>query len=87
MSGSEAIAMRDEQQMTKREEALAREQRALEALGEENARLNREIDSKKRTDPRDDNGDSKYARKRKFCAANGVWGFEVPEPKPWKGGA
>ena len=32
----------------------------------------------------DENGDSKYARKRIWCAKNGVWGFEVPEPKPWK---
>ena len=30
------------------------------------------------------NGDSRYARKRKWCISNGVWGFEVEEPKPWK---
>jgi len=28
-------------------------------------------------------GESKYARKRKYCIKNGVWGFEVPYPKPW----
>lgn len=29
-------------------------------------------------------GKSKYARKREWCARNGVFGFEVLEPKPWK---
>lgn len=29
-------------------------------------------------------GDSNYARKKAYCRKNGVWGFEVPEPKPWK---
>jgi hypothetical protein len=29
-------------------------------------------------------GDSRYARKRQWCIKNGVWGWEVPEPKPWK---
>lgn len=29
-------------------------------------------------------GESNYARKRKYCHKNGVWGFEVPFPKPWK---
>lgn len=29
-------------------------------------------------------GDSQYARKRAFCLKNGVWGFEVLPPKPWK---
>jgi hypothetical protein len=29
-------------------------------------------------------GDSLYARKRQWCIKNGVWGFEVSEPKPWK---
>jgi len=28
-------------------------------------------------------GDSHYARKRDYCRKNGVWGFEVPFPKPW----
>jgi hypothetical protein len=27
---------------------------------------------------------SKYARKREWCARNGVFGFEILEPKPWK---
>jgi hypothetical protein len=26
---------------------------------------------------------SKYARKYDYCTRNGVWGFEVPAPKPW----
>lgn len=29
-------------------------------------------------------GDSRYARKRKYLARRGLWGWEVPEPKPWK---
>ena len=29
-------------------------------------------------------GNSNYARKASYCRGNGVWGFEVPEPKPWK---
>lgn len=29
-------------------------------------------------------GDSQYARKKTYCHKNGVWGFDVPEPKPWK---
>jgi hypothetical protein len=28
-------------------------------------------------------GESRYARKRKYCVKNNVWGFEVPFPKPW----
>ena len=28
-------------------------------------------------------GQSRYARKAKYCQKNGVWGFEVPAPKPW----
>jgi len=27
---------------------------------------------------------SDYARRRDFCRKNGVWGFQVSEPKPWK---
>jgi len=29
-------------------------------------------------------GESNYARKRKYCIKNGVWGWEVLAPKPWK---
>ena len=29
--------------------------------------------------------ESNYARKKAYCRKNAVWGFEVPEPKPWKG--
>lgn len=29
-------------------------------------------------------GESQYARKKAYCHKNGVWGFEVPEPKPWR---
>lgn len=29
-------------------------------------------------------GESKYARKRVYLARHGLWGSEVPEPKPWK---
>jgi hypothetical protein len=32
----------------------------------------------------DGGGESQYARKKAYCHKNGVWGFEVPEPKPWK---
>ena len=28
-------------------------------------------------------GESRYARKAEYCRTHGVWGFEVPEPKPW----
>jgi hypothetical protein len=28
--------------------------------------------------------ESKYGRKKAWCAKNGKWGWEVPEPKPWK---
>jgi hypothetical protein len=31
-----------------------------------------------------DSSDSNYGRKKAYCAAHGVWGWEVPEPKPWK---
>lgn len=27
---------------------------------------------------------SNYSRKLSYCARNGVWGWEVPEPKPWR---
>lgn len=36
------------------------------------------------TKSKDEKPESNYARKRKWCARNGKWGFEVPEPKPWK---
>lgn len=26
---------------------------------------------------------SRYARKAKWLARHGLWGFEVPSPKPW----
>lgn len=29
-------------------------------------------------------GRSHYARKRAYCIRNNVWGFNVPEPKPWR---
>ena len=29
-------------------------------------------------------GNSKYGRKRAYCVKNTVWGFDVPEPKPWR---
>lgn len=29
-------------------------------------------------------GASNYARKRAWCLKHGVWGFEVPNPKPWR---
>jgi hypothetical protein len=31
--------------------------------------------------------DSNYSRKSDWTSRNGVWGFEVPEPKPWKKGS
>lgn len=33
---------------------------------------------------REDGGNSNYARKKAYCNKNGVWGWEVEEPKPWK---
>lgn len=32
-------------------------------------------------------GTSRYARKRAYLTKAGLWGFQVPEPKPWKRGA
>lgn len=29
-------------------------------------------------------GESQYARKKKYCDRHGVYGFQVLEPKPWK---
>lgn len=35
--------------------------------------------------PRPDGlGKSKYARKYAWLHAHGMWGFDVPQPKPWK---
>jgi hypothetical protein len=31
-------------------------------------------------------GSSKYARKARYLARVGLFGFQVPEPKPWKSG-
>lgn len=82
--------MHDDSAALNREELAATrleiEKRELEALGEENARLNAAIDAEKakKKDTRDVNGVSRYGRKKAYCAANGVWGWEVPEPKPWK---
>lgn len=33
---------------------------------------------------RNPGGKSRYARKREWLNRNGVHGFEVPNPKPWK---
>ena len=33
---------------------------------------------------RNPGGNSKYARKVQWCRRNGVWGWEVPSPKPWR---
>ena len=30
-------------------------------------------------------GESQYGRKRRYLRANGGWGFEYAEPKPWGG--
>lgn len=30
-------------------------------------------------------GESRYGRKRRYLVVNGGWGFEYPEPKPWRG--
>ena len=30
---------------------------------------------------------SNYAKKHAWCARNGVWGFDVGFPKPWRKGA
>jgi len=30
-------------------------------------------------------GKSKYARKHAYLNKAGLWGFEVPTPKPWQG--
>ena len=29
-------------------------------------------------------GDSKYFRKAEYLRKHDKWGFEVPEPKPWR---
>ena len=29
-------------------------------------------------------GESPYARKRDYLKKTGLWGWQVPEPKPWK---
>jgi len=29
-------------------------------------------------------GKSKYGRKKEYCTANGVFGFQVSDPKPWR---
>ena len=29
-------------------------------------------------------GNSNYARKKAWLKQHGKWGFEVPEPKPWR---
>ena len=31
-----------------------------------------------------DGGQSNYARKARYLKRVGLWGFQVPEPKPWK---
>jgi len=29
-------------------------------------------------------GESQYAKKYAYLNSTGLWGWEVPEPKPWK---
>jgi hypothetical protein len=28
-------------------------------------------------------GESKYGRKKKYCDNHGLFGFQIPDPKPW----
>lgn len=39
---------------------------------------------RKMTKRSDGAGESKYARKKKWLNSNGMWGFDVPSPKPWR---
>lgn len=32
-------------------------------------------------------GESAYARKRDWLTTHGMWGFDVPHPKPWRRGS
>lgn len=38
-----------------------------------------------RNRPGKDGDNSNYGRKRAYCQKHGVWGFQVPNPKPWRG--
>jgi len=29
-------------------------------------------------------GQSQYGRKKRYCDGKGLFGFQVPDPKPWK---
>ena len=41
--------------------------------------------AKRRVAQLEPGGMSRYARKAAYCNKHGAWGFEVPEPKPWRG--
>jgi len=43
-------------------------------------KISSEIKARKTSAPL---GMSKYARKKKYCDRHGVYGFQVPSPKPW----
>jgi hypothetical protein len=42
-----------------------------------NEKSNRQLDKANRSD-------SKYGRKKQWLDRKGLYGFQVPEPKPWK---
>jgi len=40
--------------------------------------------ARKKAEMENSGGKSKYARKRNYLDKIGKWGFQIPEPKPWK---
>jgi hypothetical protein len=53
------------------------------AKGKRRSQAIAEKDKRKKAAMNHPGGQSKYGRKAKYCAAKGVYGFEVHDPKPW----
>lgn len=53
------------------------------ALGKRRLKALAEKRSRKIAAMKHASGMSKYGRKHTYCERNGVFGFQVPDPKPW----
>lgn len=54
------------------------------AMGERRRKVLAEKRVRKQKAMQHPSGESKYGRKRRNLDSEGGWGFDYPEPKPWK---
>jgi len=52
--------------------------------GKSRLKLAAEKSARKKSEAAHPSGMSKYGRKSTYCEKKAVYGFQVPEPKPWR---